>query len=771
MDDLDDGFHPNDTTIAFDGAYEPCGGDEPTDDEPADDEIPGLDGPDVPPRPYASHLEHLEDWGRRAATLVAAHAARTPARRRYGGDSAEITPEQLVGAAGDASVRELELRRRADAVLARIRAREAVTTIELPLARLAERFGLSPIEVDGLVLCAVPRIDPRRAASWGALDIDLDPPTVGTVIAVLATSLEASVRMRRTFSRDGRLLGGSVLLVDGRRGDDDLLEQRLRVPRRIMSELLGSAELDDELVPFSAVVKPTIALDQVVLPPETKALVASLVDGHERLAATRRAWGLDEVIAYGRGHVLLFAGPPGTGKTMLAHAVANAVGKRLFVVDAARLVETATHVDEAIDVVFREARLLDAVLFFDECEQLFASRKLGNAAMPALLTRIEQVEGVAILATNLEGALDEALSRRILARIDFRPPGPSARAEIWRRHLPAALPRASDVDCDALAERFELTGGTIKNAVLAAVSQVVANGRAEVGMAELEAAARLQLRFDGELDESLVTPTITFDDVVVADEARARLERFVRAGRARSTALTEWGLARTLGRGTGIAALLHGPPGTGKSMTAEAIAHALGRPLLRCSIASVLSKWVGDTSRKLGEAFALARQHRAVLVFDEADALFARRVRVRSAQDRFVNAETGALLDQLERHDGVTILTSNLASELDEAFERRLQLRLELPRPDARARAALYRRMLTGEAPLTGDVDLGALARAYDLSGAQIRNAVLTAALEAASAPPGERRITHAMLESAARDQAGPTAAMTAWPPASGLAS
>jgi AAA+ superfamily predicted ATPase len=128
---------------------------------------------------------------------------------------------------------------------------------------------------------------------------------------------------------------------------------------------------------------------------------------------------------------------------------------------------------------------------------------------------------------------------------------------------------------------------------------------------------------------------------------------------------------------------------------------------------------------------------------------------VHSAQDRYANADTGALLAKLERHDGITVLTTNLACQLDEAFERRLQLRLELPRPDARTRAALWSRMLACDAPLASDVNPALLAQRYDLSGAQIRNAVFTAALEAASAPAAERRITHAQLDRSAREQAG----------------
>ena len=233
------------------------------------------------------------------------------------------------------------------------------------------------------------------------------------------------------------------------------------------------------------------------------------------------------------------------------------------------------------------------------------------------------------------------------------------------------------------------------------------------------------------------------------------------AARVRSTVLSEWGFGRTVGRGLTQAALLSGPSGTGKSMTAEAIAQALDRPLLRADVAGLLSKYVGETSKRIDAVFERARTHRAVLLFDEADALFARRVSVRSSTDRYANTETAALLDALGRHDGVVVLTTNLVDEIDAAFDRRLQLRLTYERPDVPARAAIWRRMLPSEAPLAADVDPLRLARGFDLSGGQIRNAVLAAALEAASAKLGERRITHAMLERAARLQLPPAAGVT----------
>ena len=707
--------------------------------------------------PYADALEHLADHIQRIAHLVAAHLARLPERRR----GLERREQQIASALrfgyGEDPPETKQLLASAARKLVAIRRREAAThAVELPLARLAASFGLSQTEQDALVLCAAPKIDPRYAEHWEASDVDVNDPSVRTVIAILTRTFEEGVAMRRLFGLTAPLVAQSLLLAE-RRGasEGDFLEIRLEVPRRVVGELLGESHVAEELVAFSRLHTPRVPLDQVVLPPAQKDLVLSLVRNHPRFLERRRTWGLDDVVTYGKGLVLLFAGPPGTGKTMLANAVAHELGKRIFSVDVSKLVEAGRGIETNLDAVFREARLLDAVLFFDECEQIFASRRSGNEAMPLLLTRIEQFDGVAILATNMEQLLDEALARRVIAKIDFRPPATSARAEIWRKHLPPALPVAADLDVDRLAAGYDLSGGTIKNAVLAAVVRAVGRGSEELTMADLEHGARLQIRVTGDDLDHLIVPEAGLDHVVLPPGVRGSIDRFVSAARVQTTVLAEWGFGRTLGRGTGLAALFHGAPGTGKSITAEAVASALDRPLLRCDLASVVSKWVGDTAKNLERLFQAAREHRAVLVFDEADALFARRVGVRTSHDRFANAETGALLTQLERHDGIVILTTNLVEELDPAFERRLQFRVAFPLPDARARAAIWRTLLPADAPLAGDVDVAQLGRAFELSGGAIRNAVLAAALEAASLPAGERRITLAMLVRGAEAQGG----------------
>jgi SpoVK/Ycf46/Vps4 family AAA+-type ATPase len=173
-----------------------------------------------------------------------------------------------------------------------------------------------------------------------------------------------------------------------------------------------------------------------------------------------------------------------------------------------------------------------------------------------------------------------------------------------------------------------------------------------------------------------------------------------------------------------------GPSGTGKTLTAEVIAEALGVDLYRIDLAQVVDKYIGETEKKLAELFDAAEASPMVLLFDEADALIGRRTEVSSSHDRHANIQVAYLLQRLERHTGVTILSTNLASNIDSAFLRRIQVSVNFGRPGAAERLRIWRANLPTGMPV-GEVDLDGLAD-LELSGGQIRNVMVRAAFLAA---------------------------------------
>ncbi len=227
-----------------------------------------------------------------------------------------------------------------------------------------------------------------------------------------------------------------------------------------------------------------------------------------------------------------------------------------------------------------------------------------------------------------------------------------------------------------------------------------------------------------------------WDALILPDELLTRLREMVLYRRHADRVYREWGLGRHV-TGEGVAALFTGPPGTGKSLAASVIATELGIALYRVDLSRIVSKWVGETEKNLGQLFAESRSGRAVLLFDEADSLFGKRTEVKSSHDRYANLEVNFLLQKLDEFDGIAILTSNSPNSIDPAFMRRLQFRVHFEKPDAAARLALWMQHLPPPELLGDDVELEEIADQYDFSGGNIRNAAIRAAFLAAEDESG----------------------------------
>lgn len=715
--------------------------------------------------PFTDDLDYMQAelaWVEARATRIAAERAAerdgvedfSVRRRRPRVDDEPESRRSMLRRASRAGRQEEELRAALDARLAVHREADAPP---LALDQLCATCGLDPFARTVLLLAAAPFFSGRYEKLYSAM-IGAEPYeslTVEAAFAFAELSLAERIDRRASFTSRAPLIRQDLVSVAMHHrfsSAKDLLDSDINLANRTFAYLVGRKELEDEFQEFSSLEEPRAELAQVVLDERDKRRILSVVERHAEYLAARAEWGFDARIGYGRGSLMLFSGPSGTGKTMMAHAVAGHLGKRVLNVDIPTFLQSH-EAGHFLPALFREARLQNALLFFDECESLFASRRhQGNHLMTLLLTELERFEGVAILATNLPEQLDEALMRRILVRVPFRKPDRSARARIWAGHLPAAAPIADDVDVEALAERFELTGGLIKNAVLAAVAAAVhdaGDAAPSITMALFEEAADGQLPRVDDDGNRIEVPAQRLADVVLSSVARAEVDELLSAVRNRILIQQRWGIGGTRSEQTGVAALLQGPPGTGKTLCAEALAGELRRPLVVGRGPAILSKWVGEAERNLARLFDRARADRAVILLDEADGLLSRRDDGRSSRHDLSLVNT--LLDAIERYPGLVLLATNLPDRLDPALERRLGYRIAFERPDAAMRERLWEAFLPDTAPLSGPIDLQGLAR-YELTGALIRQAVLKAATRAAAADAG---IMQATLEEAARAAGG----------------
>ena len=427
----------------------------------------------------------------------------------------------------------------------------------------------------------------------------------------------------------------------------------------------------------------------------------------ERLAPLRDA--LTRHLAGGTRGVVLLRGPAGAGSRALAAEAIAAAGR----------------IPVAGDRDARELRLLGAL---DLAVPVVPAESAG-----ALGWEPDDPPLVAF------GATGEQLPGAYV--VDVRAPSTGERVTAWRDGLAGA--RLDGALARPLAARFQFTEGDIAEVVERAQTGAAWSGTV-VTPEDVWEAARRQPEHALERVAALITPAFTLDDLVLTQKAHTQLRELVAHVALQHVVLDDWGFRRRLPRGQGVAALFAGPPGTGKTMAAEAVADALRQDLYRIDLSAVVSKYIGETEKNLAVAFDEAERAGAVLFFDEADSLFGKRTEVRDAHDRYANLEVNYLLQRVESFTGLVILATNRHSAMDEAFLRRLRFSIRFELPSDELRKELWRRSFPSEAPL-GDLDWDALADS-ELSGGSIQSAALAAAYLAAS---NGGAVTRAHLEQA----------------------
>jgi ATPase family associated with various cellular activities (AAA) len=571
----------------------------------------------------------------------------------------------------------------------------------LRLRRLAAESRLTDLDVELLVIALVPDLDSRFERLYGYLNDDVTRrrATIGLALT-LADVSPASSAARSRLLPGAPLIDQSLVQVED--ADRPYLTRALRVPDRVTAHLLGDDGMDPLLVgvltePGS---HPELFTTQVA-----ERMAAAVIDG-ERLVYVRESGG-------------------GIGAPMAMTAL---TGARLTVI-AADLARVAGGRDplEVVAVLGREALLRGAAVVAGPVEAL------SSVATDALRRLADLLVPVVLVGTV---TWDPSWTVGVPLVLDAPTLTPSDRSTVWTRELALSAGNAAeagDLDPAAIPVHFMLGPGQVARAVRSAS----ASARLDTGRLTgelLRRGARAQNAAGLERLARRIEPAVGWHDIVLPDNARNQLRDLAERARNRDRVLIEWRMRPGGGRGRGVTALFAGDSGTGKTMSAEVIAGALGLDLYTVNLATVVDKYVGETEKNLEKIFAEAGGVNAVLLFDEADAIFGKRSEVRDAHDRYANIESAYLLQRMETFDGLAVLATNLRANIDEAFTRRLDMIVDFPAPDEASRLTIWQRCLAPPAPTEPDLDLAFCAKAFTLSGGNIRSAATTAAYLAAAA-------------------------------------
>ncbi|WP_327397363.1 ATP-binding protein [Streptomyces phaeochromogenes] len=555
-----------------------------------------------------------------------------------------------------------------------------------PLERLRIRYELGALAQDLLLLAGLPEEHEGLAGTFRALHPQGEPrPTLGLAALLADPDGDGRLVIRRQCAPGGVISEGLVRL-----GEGPLFERSLETAPALWEALHGVDVWPAGLVrvPVEA---PQPGLEGWLNLPAVRPTVSALASPVARTVVLSCE---DETVALGRCAAL--AGAAGVRLVAAQIGANDTAGARLFAAHAA-------------------AR--GAVPVF--CVE--AAPHEGAALSPAL--DLNWLRGPALVCSR-PGALRPTGLRPVLTA----PLGPLT-LDDHRRAWSHSLPHLR-TDAAALAVRHPL------DPALTAVVAADLHSRRRLGAltepADVSAAIRQRAGISLPPGVSLSSPAVTWEQLVLPPEPSQQLGDAVSRLDQQRLVLEDWGFGEQVRAGRGVRLLFTGPPGTGKSLAAAALAWAARTDLLVVDVARLVSKWIGETEKNLAGAFDVAERTQAVLLLDEADALFGTRTQIKDANDRYANLETAYLLQRMDSFDGLVVLTSNLRQNIDAAFLRRVDFLVEFGMPDTEHRARLWRLHLPERARLAADVDLAVLARMYPVPGAWIRNAALGAAFLAA---------------------------------------
>jgi SpoVK/Ycf46/Vps4 family AAA+-type ATPase len=602
--------------------------------------------------------------------------------------------------------------------------------VSLRLAQLAWIFDLTAFDLDVILVCLAPELDRGYERLYAYLhdDVTRRQPTVDLVLNLLCPDLDTKVAARTRFTSVAPLLQHHLVQLREEPGQRSAswLGKSLLLDPRVARFLLDDDAVDDRLQPYARVVTPAVSMDELVFPEVFRRQLSQLTE-HARTVGHPRA---------GAKLLLYFQGHYGVGKRTAATACCQALGHLLLIVEGKRL--AASKVDEFATLarlIDREARLQGALIYWEDFDALLADE--NDARLTALLPILEAHPGPTFLSGS--ATWEPAGARRgvTFLRVPFPRPGHEERLRIWRAALAedAATSVDSALDLADLANKFRLSGGQIRDAAATArnLAHIRAPAAPQIIPADLHAACRLHSNRKLAELALKITPHYAWDDIVLPDDQMAQLREIYNQVQHRALVYDAWGFDGKLATGKGLSILFAGPPGTGKTMAADVLAHALGLDLYKIDLSTVVSKYIGETEKNLARIFAEAMTSNAILFFDEADALFGKRTQVRDAHDRYANVEISYLLQKMEEYEGVVVLATNLRKNMDEAFVRRLHVTVEFPVPGMADRRRIWEQIWPAATPRDASLDLDLLARRIEVSGGSIRNIALAGAFLAAA--------------------------------------
>ena len=587
------------------------------------------------------------------------------------------------------------------------------------MAELYTRFMLSLEDVEILAMLTGMAINPALCELCGFAvgDHGLDVATIGVICRILANQNQDKFdRYLARLSYNAPLRHHCLISVEKRLHPQDgfdrnLANRKVIVADRVLEFLKNpndhNVPVDEGLSAYAYRTCDTIDLGKLHLPQYCQTAILQII----------RTQTLPAVLV----------GPSGAGKEKTANAVATLLGRNLLSADLPSLLTLdAETLQMRLADLFREARLGNDFVYF-RC-----------ARLPEFISGSQQIvlESYFHHEQFLAGVEDMTLWMVQLTtgwpQVAIPLPSQEHRFELWQEALSNDKRCPTNDAIDAISRRYEMSEPQIRQAAGEARRLSIVARRKRIDLNDLDKACRTYFAHKLSDLADLVPPsTFKPEQLILPEAERIKFDEVLLYADAHDTIYTDWGFGERFPYGRGLSVLFYGPPGTGKTMAASIIANYLGLDLFRVDLSRIMNRYVGETEKNLARVFDEAERGRVMLLFDEADSLFAKRTSVKSTNDRYANLEVAYLLQRMENFEGVTVLTTNIEANLDDAFKRRIRYRIYFPMPDGPTRGRLFESLIPKHAPVKPGIPYDLLGEHFEISGGHIKQAVLKAAFYA----------------------------------------
>jgi len=581
-----------------------------------------------------------------------------------------------------------------------------------PLIRLAHLFQLTEFEKNIIITALAPDLDVKYERIYAYFNDDLNKRAVSVdMVLKLHLSDRESMNLGRSFfSNESKLFQFRLLHFINNHEEESFLNRRIKLDEGIRAFLLGDAAIHPLLSGLATLSYP----------------VSTVSGNNEALAAVLReavkCWmkvDSSAVISWLYGEV-------GDERESIIALLGREFNLPVISADLEEIMLASDPV-MTIKLLCREAFLRSSVLYFKGGDKLGQKEGVIPLVTEALLKTIEEYSWFLIVSAQNMWVPDNLQGRCRWIPAELKLPAFEERLLLWGEAFGGKEVSLSDLDI--VASRFSFSENRIRK--VADYAKHLA-GEKVITLDILLKACNYQSTEKITKYSKKIKPHYSWDDLVLPTDKVNHLKEICNVIKNKHTVFYKWGFDEKLALGRGVNMLFSGPSGTGKTMTADIIASELRLDLYKTDLSCLVSKYIGETEKNLGKIFNEASSGSAILFFDEADALFGKRSEVKDAHDRYANIEINYLLQKIEEHEGVVILSTNFSNNIDEAFLRRMNALVEFPFPDEMHRELIWKKIFPQMAPLSKEIDYQFLAQKINVAGGNIKNMALAGAFLAA---------------------------------------